>query len=76
MLFNFKAPVLPVFLQRTTRHGVPGIWDGPWASQRRREKKKCGELKPLRRNAGGENHTLFSGGMPLAQLCGFSQLAG
>lgn len=28
MLFNFKAPFLPVFLLRTTRHGVPGSWTG------------------------------------------------
>lgn len=40
MLFNFKPPVLPVSLLRTTRHGVPGIWDVPWASLKRREKRE------------------------------------
>lgn len=28
MLFNFKAPFLPVFLPRTTRRRVPGSWTG------------------------------------------------
>lgn len=33
MLFNFKAPILPVFLLRTTRRRVPGIWAGPDSSE-------------------------------------------